>query len=71
MTDQSENTRPATVKAFRDNTGYASPDGAWIAYDTENYDGAPDAGRAAHLLGRGHTEAEALADWDREAADVL
>ena len=58
--------RSPTVKAFPDLTGFAPPDSAWAAYDTDTYDGAPDAGR--QIVGYGATAEAALADYDAEAA---
>jgi hypothetical protein len=35
----------------------------WSAHDDNSYDGAPDAGRRNHIIGRGATEQEAIADF--------
>jgi hypothetical protein len=49
------------VRAFPDLTGYAPASEAWHAYDTNTYDGAPDAG--PQIVGHGATAVEALADY--------
>jgi hypothetical protein len=35
----------------------------WTCVDADTYDGAPDAGKPSNIIGTGHTEAEARADW--------
>lgn len=37
---------------------------AWLAYDEDTYDGAPDSGNR-HMIGYGHTQAEAIEDLHR------
>lgn len=34
----------------------------WSAWDADAYDGAPDSGRLAHIVGRGPTERAAIND---------
>jgi len=38
----------------------------WSAHDSDSYDGAPDSGRRAHIIGWGKTEADAIAEfWEK------
>lgn len=41
----------------------------WSAVDDNTYDGAPDSGPPANLVGRGATEAEAIADLLEQIED--
>ena len=43
--------------------------GYWTCVDDDTYDGAPDSGLHAHLIGLGRTEQEAIANWHAEYAD--
>ena len=43
--------------------------GYWTCVDDDTYDGAPDSGLRAHLIGLGRTEQEATASWYAEYAD--
>lgn len=38
----------------------------WSAIDEDTYDGAPDAGQRAQMIGFGKTEAEAIADLKQQ-----
>ncbi len=42
---------------------------AWSAWDDDAYDGAPDAGARAHVIGRGATESAAVADLLEQQED--
>ena len=61
-------TRPPTVRAHPDLTGYAPRAEAWHAYDENIYDGAPDAG--PQIVGLGATAEAALADYDEQRAEA-
>ena len=43
--------------------------GYWTCVDDDTYDGAPDSGLRAHLIGLGRTEQEAIANWHAAYAD--
>jgi hypothetical protein len=59
--------RSATVMAYPDLTGFAPQSERFTAYDSNTYDGAPDAG--PQIVGHGATSEEALADYDRLIAN--
>jgi hypothetical protein len=42
----------------------------WCAWDENTYDGAPDAGPRAHIIGYGATEAEAIAELQAQLEDL-
>lgn len=48
------------IVAHEDTTGYASADSRWCAYDDNSYDGP------GCPLGKGATEAEAIADLEQQ-----
>jgi hypothetical protein len=58
-------TRYPSVRAFPDLTGFAPASERWHAYDTDTYDGAPDAG--CQIVGIGASEAAAIADYYAQA----
>jgi hypothetical protein len=47
------------IRTSEDVTGFAPSDSKWVAVDDDSYDGAED---SRHPIGRGATEAEAIAD---------
>jgi hypothetical protein len=42
----------------------------WSAIDYDTYDGAPDSGPRARLIGYGPTEEDAIADLHNQIADL-
>jgi hypothetical protein len=42
----------------------------FMAYDADTYDGAPDAGPLARIIGYGRTQAEAILDFEAQWAEA-
>jgi hypothetical protein len=49
------------VRAFPDLTGFAPKGQAWMAYNTQTYDGSPDAGE--QIVGWGPSKNAAIKDY--------